>query len=865
LDVIVSRTKFGLALLVCLVFLGVGQSADDIPGSQPKRAERKDYYGDPLPPGVLVRMGTVRLRHFGATAVFSADGKTLISAGWDQFVRHWDLATGKQINCTKMQTGLDAEFRNPMLSPDGKIFAIYDDKNVLLYDTATGQEFRKLPVDNHARVHFSNDDKTCLLVIRHPGNSATIEVYDLANTKKRFAITSDQSIRESALAPDGRTFALIELRGRIRSFDALTGKELASIAPDRFRIWQCMAYAPNGQTLALAGNNQRIAGNNKGISIRDPKTLEEKVGIKAGGLNNQLAFSPDGAILAVGQNDSVALHEVASGREIRSLEGLTGRCFGFSPDGKVFANWGGRELALWDAGTGLRLQYRPGSNGGGGCMAVSANGKLVASGSYGPFLHLWESTTGRPVRSLKGPGPFFRACAFSPDGNWLIGVNFEGTLFMWETQTGNEVRRFSVNPAKGRANRFGRGEVAALQFTQDGKQIVALYHCHDETVTSEAQVWDAASGEKVAHRPYKINVYSKAVSGGTSMVFHVNAAFAPDGLAVTSRNDSGLIVEETTTGRHLNLIPGNLGRPIVFSPDGHFLAAAILAPQNDPFDSKSIGILVAELLTGKEVLRLDQDACRCLAFSPDGSKLATADKKALRLWDLVTGKQVREHPWQEEMIAFTGSFPATHIVFMPDGQTVATGMSDGSVLLWDMASPKTPAKGITKDLEEADVEKLWTDLGSNDAAIAYRAAMKAIQSPPQAIQALERRLKAANKVDANRVKSLVVDLDSDEFATREKAAQELVRLGEEVEPALRQALEGKPSEEVGRQIKAILDKPRLVPEGETLRALRAIYILDRLGTPEARDMLKTIASGALGARQTREAKEALERFSRRVK
>ena len=110
LDVIVSRTKFGLALLVCLVFLGVGQSADDIPGSQPKRAERKDYYGDPLPPGVLVRMGTVRLRHFGATAVFSADGKTLISAGWDQFVRHWDLATGKQINCTKMQTANEQDF-----------------------------------------------------------------------------------------------------------------------------------------------------------------------------------------------------------------------------------------------------------------------------------------------------------------------------------------------------------------------------------------------------------------------------------------------------------------------------------------------------------------------------------------------------------------------------------------------------------------------------------------------------------------------------------------------------------------------------------------------------------------------------------
>ena len=137
---ITGRTKSGLALLVCLVLVGLDQSADQIPDSQPKQAERKDYYGDSLPPGVLVRMGTVRLRHSGATAVFSADGKTLVSAGSDHFVRHWDLATGKQINCTKMQTVLDVDdyVRYPTLSPNGKIFAIGASKNVRLYDTATG-------------------------------------------------------------------------------------------------------------------------------------------------------------------------------------------------------------------------------------------------------------------------------------------------------------------------------------------------------------------------------------------------------------------------------------------------------------------------------------------------------------------------------------------------------------------------------------------------------------------------------------------------------------------------------------------------------------------------------------------------------
>jgi hypothetical protein len=60
--------------------------------------------------------------------------------------------------------------------------------------------------------------------------------------------------------------------------------------------------------------------------------------------------------------------------------------------------------------------------------------------------------------------------------------------------------------------------------------------------------------------------------------------------------------------------------------------------------------------------------------------------------------------------------------------------------------------------------------------------MRAIQSPPQAVQALKDRLKAADPLDVNRVKSLLAELDSNEFATREKAVQELVKLAKKSNP-----------------------------------------------------------------------------------
>src|SRR5260370_16145579 len=112
-----------------------------------------------------------------------------------------------------------------------------------------------------------------------------------------------------------------------------------------------------------------------------------------------------------------------------------------------------------------------------------------------------------------------------------------------------------------------------------------------------------------------------------------------------------------------------------------------------------------------------------------------------------------------------------------------------------------------------------------------------IESGPLAARFLNDQIKAVKEPDPKQVQGLLANLDSDQFATREKAAKELGKLGEEIEPSLRKALEGQPSEEAPRQVKAILDGPRPVPSGEPLRTLRSIQVLERIGTPEARDVV----------------------------
>jgi HEAT repeat protein len=99
---------------------------------------------------------------------------------------------------------------------------------------------------------------------------------------------------------------------------------------------------------------------------------------------------------------------------------------------------------------------------------------------------------------------------------------------------------------------------------------------------------------------------------------------------------------------------------------------------------------------------------------------------------------------------------------------------------------------------------------------------------------------------------------------RDAAAKSLAKLGEQVEQALQRVLEKEAPPEVRRRIDAILAAPRAMPSGQRLRTLRAIAALERIGTLEAREVLRKLASGDAPARETREAKESLERLGRRM-
>jgi hypothetical protein len=228
--------------------------------------------------------------------------------------------------------------------------------------------------------------------------------------------------------------------------------------------------------------------------------------------------------------------------------------------------------------------------------------------------------------------------------------------------------------------------------------------------------------------------------------------------------------------------------------------------------------------------------------------------RELKLWDLTTGK---------ERATLKGDFDQVWAVaFAPDGKTLASAEGfDTTIRLWDVSGLRRAGSLPTASLTDKEFEALWTDLAGSDAPKAYRAVWALSATPRQAMPLLKARLRPVAPSDPKRVAGLVADLDSDEFAVRERAARGLADLGESAGPALRKVLTERPSAETRQRVEQLLaELGQPVASPERLRVLRAIEALEYAGTADARQVLEALAGGMPEAQVTQEAKASLHRL-----
>jgi hypothetical protein len=180
-------------------------------------------------------------------------------------------------------------------------------------------------------------------------------------------------------------------------------------------------------------------------------------------------------------------------------------------------------------------------------------------------------------------------------------------------------------------------------------------------------------------------------------------------------------------------------------------------------------------------------------------------------------------------------------------------------LIWAVGGRPAPSTPLAAD----QLPRLWEQLADADAAKAHRALWALVAGSRQALPFLAEQVKPVPPPDA-RTTALISQLESDQFAVRQKASEALEELGEAALPALRQKLTEKSGLDMRQRLEKLLEKlDGKVPSAAALRLGRSVQVLEYIGDAEARKLLDKLACGLPTARLTQEAQGALERLSKR--
>jgi hypothetical protein len=159
-------------------------------------------------------------------------------------------------------------------------------------------------------------------------------------------------------------------------------------------------------------------------------------------------------------------------------------------------------------------------------------------------------------------------------------------------------------------------------------------------------------------------------------------------------------------------------------------------------------------------------------------------------------------------------------------------------------------------------EAAWNGLIDSDVVRKYQALLALARAPEETVAFLEKQLTPV-PVDDQQITQWLADLESNRFAVREKAAQELETLGPIAKPHLRKALDARPSLDLRRRVEKLLERLETRPgPSRWVRRWQAIGVLEHIANPEARQVLQTMAGGHAQAQLTQEAKVALGRLGK---
>lgn len=278
-------------------------------------------------------------------------------------------------------------------------------------------------------------------------------------------------------------------------------------------------------------------------------------------------------------------------------------------------------------------------------VAISPDGKLVASVGRERAIRLWNHTSGEEVKVLQGHESDITSIAFSPNGEQLVTASVDRTIILWHIPSGKAVRTLTGH----------ENVINCVAFGPDGKTVVS--GSHDKT----ARLWEVESGKEIR----RFTVANRHIS---------DACISPDGgTLATSGWDFAVRLWDIETGEERHVLHGHGGfaASVAFHPNGTQVVSG----------SWDHTLKVWDVKTGRELqtLKGHSNYVDCVDFSPDGRRVVSGSgDRTVKVWDIATGEVIRTFKGHNE--------PVQGVCFNPDGSRVVSASDDLTVKFWSMDS-----------------------------------------------------------------------------------------------------------------------------------------------------------------------------------
>ncbi|KAJ5948106.1 hypothetical protein N7466_001121 [Penicillium verhagenii] len=494
--------------------------------------------------------------------------------------------------------------------PDGRLVS-GDGEKITIWDVTTSSIQRTLNSHlSYVRAMASPFHGQLL------ASNSEIETTSLWNTVTlRKTLDGFPDVTLAAVSPDGRLLAFVLGEWKLRILDIVTGDILNIQTP-----WFEAKFRP----------------------IARPRGI------------HSIAFSPNGQQLASGAGPcTIHLWDTVTGTLQRTLDtcGIWVSLLKFSPSGRQLATaceYYDHSILVWDTATGILEQTLKGEDRlRADSVAISPNGRLLASGHNYWKIRLWDIASGIIRQTIKGysTGHVF-SLAFSPDSRLLASGSEK--ILLWDISV--DVRYHSLQSY--------RPGPRWMAFSADGRYLATL------SEDSETKLWETKTG----------CLLHTLKSGRPGVVSSV--AFSPNSqlLVVNMGEEGGIRVWEIATGTVLHTFrdTGSILRSSTFSPDSKLLATGPYEGQLDLYNPET-GVLQETLgLSGK---------LSSAVFSHDGRLLAACDEHcSINIWTLGTPKSTVKYSFEGNLGLLWS------VVFSSDSRMLVSSSADGDIKLWDMAT-----------------------------------------------------------------------------------------------------------------------------------------------------------------------------------